>query len=1398
MEYISNYQTEEEKKKKYNWKPLIIISIIASLIILFGVTASAGWLGDLFGAEQEASPTFYTDVSQCKITDNGDGTNTYSTAIDYVLVEGQCVKFVDYYSMSVEDGQLKLRGTNWSVGFSPHFIMDSGARYTYSQIPAGIEKDLWKQKGDNYYKYGADFNNVPQNIVDNLKYIVLHRESVENVSSDDVYLEGKSAFINGVEFSHNDILRDFTIPIINKTDIVVKLNSSKYKSNGDGTYNISIDPTITIAYTSLFADGFYDDVGENMRYVSYQKWDISSIPEGSTVSSSILELGFSGSCGGGVFHDSFNLSYIENQGWTETDDQSINNSFGLNYSYATGSPTPTSVAGGGGDGYSNFTITELVQQAFADGNKNLSIRLVEPVDDSTEGCRSFADNGGLYLGAGGIDSVEDRENSCGSNLRPNLIITYSPPPYPGIEFVAPTNATGISTKDNDVIINVSIDEKDLEEVKFDMFGTNSTIYDDNLVFAMNLNNNSNIGENETLVVDFSSYSNNGTTNGVISSVEGKYGNAKEFDGSSEYISIASNGALDLGAEYSIEMWIKPDSVYSWHCLIERGTSSANRYYLYTNGDELTFGQDYSFWTTSGINLEIGKWYHVLAVHNGTEDIDYIYVNGERKGIGYSRTIDPDGTGGELRIGSDTVYTSRYEYNGLIDEIRIWNTSLGPEDMNISYFTNLEKYTSSDYSLYGNFSNLATGTYSYKACANNSQNNQNCTELRTINILDATSPLGTFIAPNSTQLTFPEVYINSSWSETITSAVASINGEANVSMAIDGTYASVFNSSIEDGAYELILCANDTEDNWGCVGPRSFWISTQPPSCEPLYPLGGQWEDARNFDFIYRCNFGGSIPDTIELYHNMTGTYHLNQSNTGYSNYTIGTFSVSDIYDGNYSWTVCANNTEGTYYCTLVGNISFQVDGTDPVPLIDFPEDNFNYTRYISDINVTIVETNPFNCWYVKNGTETVFVSDCSNITDFNSNLGENNISYYVNDSAGNTNYSFITFNISEPSESQPPSISIIYPTAIDYSIEVTALNYTAVEGTQGETVDSCWYSFDGGDVNSSAQVVGTNWTGLSSSIGSNTWTVYCNQSDSVAGSLIGDASVTFTYSPPDIEYPLFSDYWDDNATLIGGGLASFNVTILNTNTTVWLEINGTNYSSSTEGGGVYNISIVLGNGSFDYYWLSWGNGTSTNYNFTETFEYTVNVSIPDIEYPLFSLVDDNNDSFVDSGTGLFNVTVINTNTTVGIEFNGVNYSASNLTSIYNVTLSISSGGSFDYYWFAWGNGTDTNYNFTETYEYTVNVSAAVETPCNEFVIINKSTGSKVFSVNCEGNVSITGDVIPEDDAKESFGSSILRWLKGWFVTVDSEEGYYIDGSPGWSGNCTNLSMSGGIVVGCND
>ena len=129
-----------------------------------------------------------------------------------------------------------------------------------------------------------------------------------------------------------------------------------------------------------------------------------------------------------------------------------------------------------------------------------------------------------------------------------------------------------------------------------------------------------------------------------------------------------------------------------------------------------------------------------------------------------------------------------------------------------------------------------------------------------------------------------------------------------------------------------------------------------------------------------------------------------------------------------------------------------------------------------------------------------------------------------------------------------------------------------------------------------------------------------------------------------------------------------------------------------------------------------------------------NAGITDTEYPQFSSYWDNNGTLVDTGIGLFNVTVLNTNGTVLLEINGVNTTASNVSgsaTTFNVSYNFSSGGVYTYKWHSWGNGTNNNYNVSNIKSYTIN--STVADTCTY-------SGSGTWLVRAEDNCIIANDV----------------------------------------------------------
>lgn len=197
----------------------------------------------------------------------------------------------------------------------------------------------------------------------------------------------------------------------------------------------------------------------------------------------------------------------------------------------------------------------------------------------------------------------------------------------------------------------------------------------------------------------------------------------------------------------------------------------------------------------------------------------------------------------------------------------------------------------------------------------------------------------------------------------------------------------------------------------------------------------------------------------------------------------------------------------------------------------------------------------------------------------------------------------------------------------------------------------------------------------------------------------------------DTTYPTFSGYVDNNATLIGSGIGLFNVTLANTNGTVFLSVNNTNITATNLTTNVYNASYNFSSsGTYSYYWGSWGNGTSHLYNVSTTQSYTVNASVvADTTYPQFSNLGfnyTNGSAYVNGIVYTANATITNTNGTAGIEFNNVNYTATNVSSLFTSTLGQLSAGTYNYYWWAYGNGTSHNYNVSATYSYTVSKASS--------------------------------------------------------------------------------------------
>ena len=231
-------------------------------------------------------------------------------------------------------------------------------------------------------------------------------------------------------------------------------------------------------------------------------------------------------------------------------------------------------------------------------------------------------------------------------------------------------------------------------------------------------------DNGTYMNDSSTYGNNGSCSGTTCPVwtTGMRGKAALFDGKNDYVSIPNN-LLNLSANFSIELWVKPnddDENPRWFSLMDT-TNNKNVEVGHMSGDEIYFRLAGSTIQTS-YKITYGPWYHVVWTYNQNGAVTTIYVDGVAKST-VSGGITADASFSAIGAGySTTSYTA----NGTIDEVRIFNRVFSSEEINASYQAGV-------YRLYRNFTNLNSGNYTYKAYVVDQAGNLNQTETRVLNI-----------------------------------------------------------------------------------------------------------------------------------------------------------------------------------------------------------------------------------------------------------------------------------------------------------------------------------------------------------------------------------------------------------------------------------------------------------------------------------------------------------------------------------------------------------------------------------------------------------------------------------------------------------------------------------------
>jgi len=153
---------------------------------------------------------------------------------------------------------------------------------------------------------------------------------------------------------------------------------------------------------------------------------------------------------------------------------------------------------------------------------------------------------------------------------------------------------------------------------------------------------------------------------------------------SEYTNNGENGLSD---NFTIEAWIKPASFDSLGGIISKfHHPSSDGYFLRLTPEPPFTGIDFNGQLTRTGIFEANKWYHIAATYHQGEGC--VYVNGVKHTLtGSAPTIKKNSD--PLTIGVDYLSFPTF-FNGLIDEVRIWDTVLDAETIRENMYLNLSE------------------------------------------------------------------------------------------------------------------------------------------------------------------------------------------------------------------------------------------------------------------------------------------------------------------------------------------------------------------------------------------------------------------------------------------------------------------------------------------------------------------------------------------------------------------------------------------------------------------------------------------------------------------------------------------------------------------------------------
>jgi hypothetical protein len=577
---------------------------------------------------------------------------------------------------------------------------------------------------------------------------------------------------------------------------------------------------------------------------------------------------------------------------------------------------------------------------------------------------------------------------------------------------------------------------------------NGQIESGNFVRPANMTNNIlllHMNEQSGNIIDSSGNSNNGSPiffEGNEYNASGKFGASLDFEitggvGPAEYINFSTPAQLNqLENQLTLEAWVKPESFPSDPTIIDKGTSLMSFYISSGATNALKFILDTSVGSpttySASTDMDVDQWYHLVATYNGSQI--RLYLNGVLDNTPASRTGTVSTNNLDLIVGSGWSGSNPlgFPFDGLIDEVAIYNRSLSAQEIEEHYTRGVSRlnisvrscddalclgdnYTFLNNNTSGQTMALASNRYFQYRLNLNSTDTKFTPKLYNISVqyLQTNNPpiVNLTYPRNNTNYSILQTNLNYTVIDTdLDSCWYTLNsGQTNTTLACGQNATGLVSSQ---GTNTWTIYANDTSGAMG-QSSTSFFIDSLGPSINIIDPVNNSLLTNRTVYINY------TVVDTGV---GLNRCWWTNSSGAINTTIACGTNFSFVGFDGVNTVRIYANDTFGN-----VGSItnSYTINTLAPSVNIIRPISGSVIGNFTSIyLNFSAIDSNLQSCWYsVEEITANISLPGCQNTTFSLPGQGVFSITVYANDTTGNVGFDTNPFTVSVDA----PSINPISP-----------------------------------------------------------------------------------------------------------------------------------------------------------------------------------------------------------------------------------------------------------------------------------------------------------------------------------------------------------------------------------